>query len=136
MANAAKTVLVVDDDVSFAYLTASIIDCAEYRAVIATDGTEAVRMAREITPALVLCDLSMPGLGGVEVLRLLQDDPSTANIPRVLMSGYACPSLRGVAADAFIAKPFKPEALRRLVRAFTQPRAIQVVQTSLESSVD
>ena len=50
MANAAKTVLVVDDDVSFAYLTASILDCAEYRAVIATDGTEGVRMAREIIP--------------------------------------------------------------------------------------
>ena len=136
MANAAKIVLVIDDDVSFAYLTASFIDCAEYRAVIATDGTEGVRLAREISPALVLCDLSMPGLGGVEVLRLLQDNPATADIPRVLMSGYACPSLRGVAADAFIAKPFKPESVRRLVRTFTRPRGTQAVQTSLEPSID
>lgn len=136
MANAPHTVLVIDDDVAFAYLMASIIDSAEYRAVIATEGIEGVRLAREIVPALVLCDLSMPGLGGVEVLRLLRDDPATAQVPRVLMSGYGCPNLQGVAADAFIAKPIKPDALRRLVRAFTKPRVNLDVQTSLEAFGD
>ena len=125
MSQTAQTVLVIDDDAAFAYFVASIIHCAEYHGVVATDGAEGLRLARTISPALVLCDLSMPGLGGVEVLRMLRDDPITADVPRILMSGFGCPDLRAIPADAFIAKPVDTQALRRLLRAFTKSREVR-----------
>jgi len=59
-------------------------------------------------------------------LRRLQADPSMANVPRVLMSGYGCPDLTKVPADAFIAKPINTQSLLRLVRAFTRSQRVQV----------
>ena len=122
MPDAAPVILVIDDDAAFAYFIGSIIHGAEYRSVVATTGGEGLKLARTLLPALVLCDLSMPGLSGVEVFRIMRDDPLTTHIPRVLMSGYGCPDLRAVPADAFIAKPIDTQALRRLVRAFTKSR--------------
>jgi CheY-like chemotaxis protein len=120
MAKAPQTILVIDDDPAFAFFIGSLIHRGEYRSVVATAGGEGLRLARTLLPALILCDLSMPGLGGVEVFRILRDDPVTTHIPRVLMSGHGCPDLRVVPADAFISKPIDTQALWRLVRAFTR----------------
>jgi CheY-like chemotaxis protein len=116
------TVLVIDDDADFAQLMALVIEGAGCRAIVALDGTFGLGLASEISPALILCDSNMPGLSGEDVLRQLQDDPALADVPRVLMSGFGCPDLRNIPADAFIAKPINTQSLRRLVRAFTQPR--------------
>ena len=94
--------------------------------MVTTDGAEGLRLARTHLPALILCDLSMPGLGGVEVLRMLKDDPITTDIPRILMSGFGCPDLRVIPADAFISKPVDTLSVRRLVRAFTKARTQRV----------
>ncbi|HWN96489.1 MAG TPA: response regulator [Methylomirabilota bacterium] len=115
-------VLVIDDCADFAYFVASIIESAGCRAIVATDGIEGLLLAQEFPLALVLCDLSMPVLDGAEVLRKLQDNPATAEVPRVLMSGHGCPDLSVIPADAFIAKPIQTQSLRRLVRAFTRPQ--------------
>jgi sigma-B regulation protein RsbU (phosphoserine phosphatase) len=112
------TVLVIDDDANFAELIAAVVEGADCRAVVATDGLVGVTLAREISPALILCDYSMPGLDGAEVMRALHADPAMADVPRVLMSGYGCPDLHVVPADAFIAKPIDTQSLRRLLRAF------------------
>ena len=127
MAEGAQTVLVVDDDAAFAYFIGSLIHCADYHSVVATSGGEGLRLARTMLPALILCDVSMPGLSGVEVFRMLRDDPITTHIPRVLMSGFGCPDLQAIPADAFIAKPVDTQALRRLVRAFTKPRRAEQI---------
>ena len=126
MQDSQSTVLVIDDDANFVEFIASIIEGADCRAVVATDGVTGLRLARECSPALILCDFSMPGFGGEEVLRRLQADPSMAAVPRVLMSGYGCPDLSVVPADAFIAKPINTQSLVRLVRAFTRSQEVQV----------
>lgn len=118
--------LVIDDDADFAEFIASIIEGADCRAVVATDGPAGLRLAQEFSPDLILCDLSMPGFGGEQVLRELQADPAMADVPRVLMSGYGCPDLRVIPADAFIAKPINTQSLRRLVRAFTRSHEARV----------
>ena len=120
------TVLVIDDDADFANLVASIIEGENCRAVVATDGPTGVGLAKELSPALVLCDYSMPGFDGAEVLQTLQADPAMADVPRVLMSGHGCPDLRAIPADAFIAKPIDTQSLRRLVRAFTRSHRVPV----------
>jgi CheY-like chemotaxis protein len=124
--DAQHIVLVIDDNADFAFFVASIIDCAECRGIVATSGTDGLRMAREFMPSLILCDLVMPGtLNGVEVLQRLEADPITTDIPRVLMSGHGCPDLTIIPADAFIAKPINTHSLRRLVRAFTRQQRQQ-----------
>jgi CheY-like chemotaxis protein len=116
------TVLVIDDDADFGQLISLVIEGAGCRPIIALDGMFGLGVASEISPSLILCDCSMPGLSGEEIMRLLQDDPALADVPRVLMSGYGCPDLRKIPADAFIAKPINTQSLRRLIRAFTKPR--------------
>src|SRR6185436_15435601 len=119
---ARPAVLVIDDDANFADLVALIIEDAGCRAVVANDGLHGLGLASEISPALILCDYSMPGLSGGDVMRGLQANPKLADVARVLMSGYGCPDLQTIPADAFIAKPINTQSLTRLVRAFTQPR--------------
>lgn len=113
-------VIVIDDDADFVEFIASIIEGEDCRAVVATDGLSGLILAREVRPALILCDFSMPGFDGGEVLQAMQADPAMADVPRVLMSGHGCPDLRVIPADAFIAKPINTHSLRRLVRAFTR----------------
>ena len=113
-------VIVIDDDPDFVEFIASIIEGEDCRAVVAIDGLSGLILAREVRPALILCDFSMPGFDGGEVFQALQADPAMANVPRVLMSGHGCPDLRVIPADAFIAKPINTHSLRRLVRAFTR----------------
>jgi CheY-like chemotaxis protein len=116
MSNIEQPVLVIDDDPVFTEFMTKSIEAAGHKAVAVHNGTDGLRWARSLRPAMVICDLSMPGLGGVEVLRMLRDDPATTHIPRVLLSGYACP-LRGVAADTFLAKPVTAETVHRLLQS-------------------
>jgi CheY-like chemotaxis protein len=122
-----RTVLVIDDDADFVQFIAVVIEGADCPCVVATNGSDGLRLAREFSPALILCDLCMPGdLDGMEIMRRLQADPVLADIPRVLMSGHGCPDLRIIPADAFIAKPINTQSLRRLVRAFTRQQEVRL----------
>jgi CheY-like chemotaxis protein len=122
MSDARPTVLVIDDDADFTELLAALIEGTGCRAAVANNGFCGLRMAREVSPSLILCDFSMPGLDGEKVFKLLQADAAMADVPRVLMSGHGCPDLKIVPADAFIAKPINTHSLRRLLRAFTRSR--------------
>ena len=110
----------IDDDAEFVELIAAVVEGADCRAVVATDGFMGLRLAHQISPTLILCDYLMPGLDGAKVMQALHTDPAMADVPRVLMSGHGCPDLREIPADAFIAKPIDTQSLRRLVRAFTR----------------
>ena len=110
----------VDDDSAFVEAMAHVIKSAGYEAVVAYNGSDGLRSARDLMPALVFCDLSMPGLGGVEVLRILRDDPATTHIPRVMMSGHVFQHLNGIAAHDFLPKPIVPSAVHRLLDQFVK----------------
>lgn len=116
MTNTTRTVLIIDDDVMLADLLAAIVEDAGCRAIVATDGAEGVALARTHFPDVVLCDMSMPGLTGAEVLRAIREDTATGHIPLVLMSGHEHLDLQGVGADAFLPKPFSPEKVLDLLR--------------------
>jgi len=117
---------VIDDDANFAELLAAIIEETGCRAIVALDGLFGLTLAGEISPSLILCDFSMPGLDGADIMRALHEDPKMAHVPRVLMSGHGCPDLRVIPADAFIAKPINTHSLKRLLRAFTSPQSAPI----------
>ena len=102
-----KTVLVVDDDWLIREVIALALDDAGY-GVVASDGIDAPELAREAQPAVVLLDINMPVMDGIEVRRHLHADPATAQIPVIALS--AATNLRARAAEMeandYPAKPF------------------------------
>jgi chemotaxis signal transduction protein len=110
-----QLLLVDDSEAILAYEMAAL--AGHYGFSTATTGREALLLARQLVPDLVLLDLSMPGLTGDEVLRMMKADPALAHIPVIVISSEL---QRGEAATragatAFLAKPIRAEQLRELV---------------------
>ena len=108
-AHAARQVLVVEDDQFIAEVLVDILQDEGYRVAASADG-DAVAIARDDPPGLVLLDVMMPDIDGPEVCRRLNADPRTRHVPVVLMT--AVPEsvlgkrLAGCAYEAVISKPF------------------------------
>jgi CheY-like chemotaxis protein len=114
------SVLIVDDDPSIRKLVATTLeDVAGFELVEAADGDEALALAREEAPAIVLLDIDMPGIDGFEACRRLRAQPQTADATVVMLTAAADEEAERAAeeagADLFITKPFSPLELLRLV---------------------
>ena len=107
-----KTVLVVDDDPSIVDFVRTALEDEGY-AVVTTVGGYTIGVARDLRPAVILLDIAMPGMDGVEVSTRLRRDPRTANIPIIVMS--AQDRLRATTAlmpiDDRLPKPFELDHL-------------------------
>ena len=104
-------VLVVDDDAVVAELIALMFEEEGVHALIAGDGLEALTIAHEERPQLVLTDVTMPGMDGVELCRQLRRDPGTSAMVVLLMSAAVDTDPSGCGADGVIRKPFDIEDL-------------------------
>ena len=122
MTSDSRTILVIDDDLMMGELMAAIIDSADYHTVIAGSGVEGVQLAQTVSPAVVFCDFSMPGMSGEDVLRSLRADPRTSGIPLILMSGHAPSDLNALGADTFLQKPFCLDEVLPLINSVLQPQ--------------
>jgi two-component system phosphate regulon response regulator PhoB len=99
-------ILVVDDERPLRELLAALFEEAGYRVRAAIHGRDALAQIEEARPDLIITDLMMPVMGGVELCRQLKRREETRAIPIIVMSaGLPAPSELHV-ADAFIAKPF------------------------------
>jgi DNA-binding response OmpR family regulator len=110
-----NVVLCADDDEDILSLVALRLERAGFDVVTATDGDEAVRVARERRPALAVLDVMMPKQTGYEVLAALRADESLREMKVVLLSARVQESdvARGIdaGADAYLPKPFKAQEL-------------------------
>jgi len=112
----APTILVCDDDPPLRELVRAVLG-PEYRFVEAADGTEALAAARELTPDVIVLDVMLPGLNGIEVLKELRADERIGNIPVVVITAWTHAEAEAWAAgaDRFVSKPFDPDDLNRAV---------------------
>jgi DNA-binding response OmpR family regulator len=111
------TVLVVDDDAVILKLLQVNFELEGYEVLAAPDGSAALRLARGEGPDVVVLDVMMPGIDGLEVARRLRTDPVTAGIPILLLSAkaQAADIAAGLElADDYMTKPF--DALELLDR--------------------
>lgn len=117
----AAHVLVADDRPSNVHLMAEVLRAEGHRVTAAADGRQALRHAAADPPDLVLLDVDMPGMDGVEVCRLMKADARTRLTPVVLMASLQAREdrIRGLAAgcDGFFTKPLDLERLVLRVRA-------------------
>jgi DNA-binding response OmpR family regulator len=115
---AGKRVLVVDDDVKTVELVKLYLNRDGYRVLTAYDGLEALRLARESHPDLIVLDLMLPGLDGLEVCRALRAE---SDVPIIMLTARTTDQdkLKGLdlGADDYVTKPFSPRELAARVRA-------------------
>ena len=117
----AAEVLVVEDEPDIRNLIVLHLSREGFRCRTAKSGPEALREARAATPDLVILDLMLPDLDGLEVCRRLRSDAATATIPIIMLTAKADEVDRVVGlemgADDYVVKPFSPKELIARVRA-------------------
>ncbi len=114
-------VLIVEDEYDNREIMRSVVeDMLGYKALLASDGSEALRLAVEHRPCMILMDLMMPVLDGFEAIRRLKADDATAGIPVVAVTalGRAVDQRQAAmsGADAYLSKPFDLELVALLIR--------------------
>ncbi len=113
-----KRVLVVDDDVKTVELVKLYLNRDGYKVLTAYDGIEALRLARESHPDLIVLDLMLPGINGLDICRTLR---SESDVPIIMLTAMTTDrdKLRGLdlGADDYVTKPFSPRELAARVRA-------------------
>jgi two-component system phosphate regulon response regulator PhoB len=121
VAMAGEHILVVDDEEDILELVGCNLMKAGYRVSKVTSGEDAIKAARSKLPDLVLLDLMLPGVDGLEVCNTLKRDPRTANIPIVMLTarGEDADVVTGLelGADDYITKPFSPRVMLARVKA-------------------
>ncbi|MFC1966679.1 response regulator transcription factor [Chloroflexota bacterium] len=115
---AGKRVLVVDDDAKTVELVKLYLNRDGYRVLTAYDGVEALRLAREGHPDLIVLDLMLPGMDGLEICRTLRVE---SDVPIIMLTARTTDEDKlaglGLGADDYVTKPFSPRELAARVRA-------------------
>ena len=118
---AKERVLVVDDEEDILELVRYNLSAAGYRVVCAETGEAALEIARNDSPDLIVLDLMLPGISGLEVAKLLKDRAETRDIPIIMLTakGEERDVVTGLelGADDYVTKPFSPKILNARVRA-------------------
>jgi two-component system cell cycle response regulator len=121
-------ILIVDDVPANTRLLEAKLSAEYYQVASARDGFEALRLAHEWQPDLVLLDVMMPGMDGFQCCRKLKDDPLTLHIPVVMVTALGEPAerVRGLeaGADDFLTKPVEYETLMARVRSLVRMKRL------------
>jgi CheY-like chemotaxis protein len=120
-------ILLIDDDADFVAATKTVLESRPYQVIIATNGDEGLRKAREEKPDLILLDIIMPVEDGFTAAEQLKKDPKLADIPVLMLTSFSqkgggtgIPRSRGynLQAEDYIEKPISPEDLLALVAKY------------------
>jgi two-component system cell cycle response regulator DivK len=115
-----KTILYVEDNEMNRKIVRDLLKRTKYQLVEAFDGEEGVAKALELRPDLILMDIQLPKLSGMDATRKLRADPATANTPIVTITSFALSGdeqkAKDAGATAYLAKPYSPFDLLNLIR--------------------
>ncbi len=113
-------ILVVDDEPEAVELVEFNLRQAGFDVVAAADGTDALKKARSVLPSLIVLDLMLPEIDGLEICKLLRRDSATARIPIIMLTAKAAEIDRIIGlelgADDYVTKPFSPRELILRIR--------------------
>jgi len=120
-------ILVIDDDAATLALTVKALETRGFSTLRADDGLQGLEAAKRHLPDLIICDVQMPKLNGYETLAALRQDPITATIPFIFLTGLTDrKELRqgmGLGADDYLTKPFSANELMQAVRTRLEKQA-------------
>ena len=117
-----KTILIVEDNELNMKLFRDLLEAHDFATLETRDGMEALEMARANKPDLILMDIQLPGVSGLEVTRQIKADDDIKSIPVVAVTAFAMKGdegrIREGGCEAYIAKPIRTEQLISTVRRF------------------
>ena len=139
-----KKILVADDEVDVLNLVSANLKAAGFSVLKAETGSSALEQARHSLPALLILDLMLPGISGLDVCKALRADPATRGIPIIMLTAKAEEVDRIVGlelgADDYITKPFSPRELvlrvKSIIRRVSTPQEPQDVIKFRDIQVD
>jgi phosphate regulon transcriptional regulator PhoB len=118
---ASPTILVVEDEADIRKLVQYNLAQERYKVIEAEDGEQALKVLQRVRPNLVILDLMLPGMSGLEVCKLLRERQETAQLPILMLTAKAGEADKVVGlemgADDYLAKPFSPREMVARVRA-------------------
>ena len=141
-------ILVVDDEPDVLELVVFHLEKQQYKVAVADTGDKALKMARENLPSMLILDLMLPGINGLEICRLLKRDSKTRNIPILMLTARAAEEDRvkglELGAHDYVTKPFSLEEvvarlrviLRRSGRGIEEPRTSRLTFADIEIDED
>lgn len=113
------SILLIEDECSMGQVTQLLLESCGYEVTIAADGPQGLRLVKAISPNLVICDVNMPGMSGVDVVRALRQSELTRQIPVVFLSGFISDEHKKEAQKlgvlAFMDKPCSFEAMKQVI---------------------
>ena len=137
---AKETILVVDDEEDILELVRYNLSREGYRVSCATTGEAGLELAQSEHPDLVLLDLMLPGIDGLEVCRLLKSSPASQGIPVVILSakGEEADVVTGleVGADDYVVKPFSPRVMLARIKSVLRRRKTGALAENASLRVD
>ena len=123
--NGKTTVLVIEDNADLLATYGEMLG-DEYHVLFAQNGDEGLEKTETYLPDMILCDIMMPGISGLEVCKRIKENEKTRDIPIIILSAWNLDEHRVAAyengADAFLAKPFNPRILKTRIRALLDKR--------------
>jgi two-component system cell cycle response regulator DivK len=115
-----KTILYVEDNEFNRKIVRHLLGRTSYQLIEATDGEAGVTTARQAQPDLVIMDIQLPKMSGLDATRRLRADPATAGIPVIVITSFALAGdeekAREAGATAYLAKPYSPRELLQTIR--------------------
>jgi two-component system cell cycle response regulator DivK len=121
-----RSVLYVEDNEYNRKIVRQLLSRTSYRLREAVDGEAALGMVREERPDLILMDVQLPKMSGLDVTRALRADPAMADVPIIVVTSFALSGddqrAMAAGASAYIAKPYSPRELLALIQTFLAER--------------
>jgi two-component system cell cycle response regulator DivK len=116
----AKTILYVEDNEANRMIVRDLLKRTKYTLIEAFDGEAGVARALEARPGLILMDIQLPKISGLEAIRRLRADPATTATPIIAITSFALSGddakAKAAGATAYLAKPYSPFDLLKLIR--------------------
>ncbi len=130
-----KTILIVDDEEDILGLVEFHVKQHGYNTLTATSGEKALTLARNEIPNLIILDLMLPGIGGLDVCQYLKSESATAHIPIIMLTakGEESDIVRGLelGADDYVTKPFSPKVLMARLNSVIRRKNSKAERTPL-----
>jgi CheY-like chemotaxis protein len=116
------SILVIEDNLINMELVTAVLEAHGYEVLKANEAESGIRMARENRPKLILMDIQLPGINGLDATRIIKQDSSTKDIPVVALSAHAMTGDKQEAIAAgcseYVSKPFQIKAFLEVVKKY------------------
>lgn len=133
------TIVLVEDEGSMGQVTQLLLESCGYEVTVAADGAQGLRLMRALTPNLVICDVNMPGMSGLDVLQTLRKSDAIRHIPVMFLSGYISDEqiaqARQLGVSAFLSKPCSFEEMKQAITDCRQAASTKSVNANTAPSI-